>query len=220
MRVLIVDDESDVRDLLVRALARDGHTVSGAASIAEAEAALHGGDVDVVVLDLGLGDGNGMNLCRRLRARGVSAAILIVTAQSEVGRRVEGLDAGADDFLAKPFALAELRARVRALGRRRTERSPVVFERDGLTLDVGARRAVRKDVPLAITAREWAILEALATRAGRVVPRATILEEVWGSADESTAASLEVLVARIRRKLGPSWIETLRGEGYALAAKA
>src|SRR5688572_30454394 len=118
MRVLVVEDEAEVADLVARALARDGHTVREARSLAEAEAAIGAWGADLIVLDLILGDGSGLELCTHLRRRGELMPILLLTAHGEVPRRIESFEAGADDFLAKPFAVAELRARVRALGRR------------------------------------------------------------------------------------------------------
>lgn len=218
MRILVVDDDADLRDLLRRALEREGHVVLTAGTLAQARRASDAQSADLVVLDLGLPDGSGLELCRELRDAGAGLPILVLTADSEVATRVELLDAGADDFLGKPFAVAELRARVRALGRRRGSAPPraTTIAIDDVRLDIAARRAERGDAPVALTAREWSILEALATRDGRVVGRATLLEETWGEATESAAASLEVLVARIRRKLGADVVRTVRGEGYAL----
>lgn len=217
VRVLVIDDDADVRSVLLRALERDGHAVSGARDLAEARRAMALGPLDVIVLDVGLPDGSGIDLLRVLRAERESTPVMVVTARSEVARRVEALDAGADDFLAKPFAIAELRARVRALGRRReTPLATPVLVVEGASVDLGARRAIRDGAPVAITPREWAILEALAARRGRMVPRAVILEEVWGESGETHRASLEVLVGRIRKKLGEHVLRTVRGEGYAL----
>ncbi|MEI6162621.1 MAG: response regulator transcription factor, partial [Roseococcus sp.] len=134
-----------------------------------------------------------------------------------VSSRVACLDAGADDFLPKPFAIAELRARVRALGRRGPLPRDLLRRVGDVTLDITARRAARGDEAVPLTAREWALLELLAARAGRVVPRGEILEVVWGDDTDRAAASLDVIVARIRRKLGHDAIETLRGIGYRLA---
>ena len=217
MRVLVVDDDPDVRSVLERALERDGHVVACATDLSSARAALAAHETDVIVLDLGLPDGSGVELCRTLRAERETIPVLVVTARSEVTRRVEALDAGADDFLAKPFAVAELRARVRALGRRRA--LPLVACRwagGPVVLDLGARRATRDGCAVVLTPREWAILDALVTREGRVVQRAMLLEEVWGDRDDTHRASLEVLVARIRRKLGEEVVRTIRGEGYAM----
>lgn len=221
MRVLIVDDDVDVRDLLVRALERDGHVVAAAASLEAARASLALGHVDIIVLDVGLPDGSGMELCRSLRADAATTPILVLTASSEIVHRVEALDGGADDFLGKPFAVAELRARVRALGRRRALGVAVPKIAFGRTIvDLALRRATRDEATVSITAREWAILDALAARHARVAGRRELLEEIWGEATDATAASLEVLIGRIRKKLGEGLVRTVRGEGYALTKQA
>jgi two-component system, OmpR family, response regulator len=216
MRVLVVDDEADVLSVVTRALARDGHVVSTATSLATARKALDP-CVELVVLDLGLPDGSGLELCRWLREDGSTVPVLLLTALSQVSNRVVGLDAGADDFLAKPFAVAELRARVRALGRRASLPRASMYAHGGVRLDFAGRAASRDGGPVALTSREWAILELLAGRAGRVVSRTELLEAVWGDGSETAANSLEVLVARLRRKLGADCITTLRGQGYSLA---
>jgi two-component system, OmpR family, response regulator len=216
MRVLVVDDDAELCELVGIALTRDGHDVRTAESMASAHATLAGGAADVMVLDLDLPDGSGLELCRALR-RGPSAMrILILTASGDVAARVAGLDAGADDYLVKPFAVAELRARVRALGRRADELPVAVLVRGEVTLDFGARRAYRRGLEVSLTAREWAIVEVLARSGGKVVAREVLLLEVWGEASEAANASLGVLMARIRRKLGPELIRMVRGEGHAL----
>ena len=216
MRVLVVDDEADLRSVVARALRSDGHVVSTAEDLASARERVAEG-AELLVLDLRLPDGFGLTLCRELRAAGSTVPILLLTALSQVALRVEGLDAGADDFLAKPFAIAELRARVRALGRRGALPRGLTYVRDDLVLDFAGRTARRAEQDVAITAREWAILELLARRAGRVVARFDLLESVWGESSDAASSSLEVLVGRLRRKLGAELIRTLRGEGYALA---
>ncbi|PZR05640.1 MAG: DNA-binding response regulator [Archangium gephyra] len=216
MRVLVVDDEAEVRSVVARALRADGHAVTTAEDLQAARQRVSEG-IDLLVLDLRLADGFGLELCRELRAEGASIPILLLTALSQVAFRVEGLDAGADDFLAKPFAVAELRARVRALGRRGALPRGLTYERDDVRLDFAGRHATRAGQPIAITSREWSILEVLVRRSGRVVSRSDLLESVWGEASETAASSLEVLVGRLRRKLGAELIRTLRGEGYALA---
>ncbi|MBE2251880.1 MAG: response regulator transcription factor [Myxococcus sp.] len=216
MRVLVVDDEAEVRSVVARALRADGHAVTTAEDLQAARQRVSEG-IDLLVLDLRLADGFGLELCRELRAEGASIPILLLTALSQVALRVEGLDAGADDFLAKPFAVAELRARVRALGRRGALPRGLTYERDDVRLDFAGRHATRAGQPIAITSREWSILEVLVRRSGRVVSRSDLLESVWGEASETAASSLEVLVGRLRRKLGAELIRTLRGEGYALA---
>jgi DNA-binding response OmpR family regulator len=130
---------------------------------------------------------------------------------------VESLDAGADDYLSKPFALAELRARVRALGRRTKSVRAYVYDRAGISLDFSARRAVIAGHEAPITAREWSILELLAAAGGRVISRGELLDSVWGEVSDANSASLDVLIGRIRRKLSSDLVRTVRGEGYALA---
>jgi DNA-binding response OmpR family regulator len=216
VNVLVVDDDPDLCQLVGTALRRDGHVVHAAESLAAGRDALQKNPPDVVVLDLDLPDGSGLELCRELRQSGATVPVLILTASGQVAARVEGLDAGADDYLVKPFAVAELRARVRALGRRREQTIVTRIERGEFELDLGSRRAYRRGLEVALTAKEWAIIDALASAEGRIVPRDTLLEEVWGEATEAAAASLGVLLARIRRKLGRDAIRTIRGEGHAL----
>ncbi len=215
MRVLVVDDEQELQSVVSRALVRDGHAVTSAIDLATAREALETSP-DVLVLDLSLPDGLGLVLCRELRASQSTVPILVLTAHAEVARRVEALDAGADDFLGKPFAVAELLARVRALGRRGPLPRGLQFQQGDVRLDFASRQGWKRETQVAVTAREWAILEVLARRAGRLVPKTELLEGVWGEASDSTAGSLEVLVARLRRKLGAELIRTVRGEGYAL----
>lgn len=216
MRVLVVDDHGEVLELVQRALIKDAHEVKVASSCASALAAFDEHPADIVVLDLGLPDGSGEDLCRRLRQRSEQLAILVLTAENAVASKVRCLDAGADDYLSKPFAVAELRARVRALARRTTIALPASFERGQVQLDFGLRRAhcAGKEAP--ITAKEWAILEVLVASAGRVVPRAELLDRVWHRSDDASGATLEVLIGRIRRKLGADLIRTARGEGYVV----
>jgi DNA-binding response OmpR family regulator len=216
MRVLVVDDETDVRSVVERALKLDGHAVATAADLVSARERIAEG-TDGIVLDLRLPDGVGLDLCRELRAQGSTLPILLLTALSQVALRVAGLDAGADDFLAKPFAVAELRARVRALGRRGALPRGLTYTREDVVLDFAGRHARRDGREVPVTAKEWAILDILAQREGRVVSRADLLEGVWGEASESASSTLEVLIGRLRRKLGAELIRTLRGEGYALA---
>jgi DNA-binding response OmpR family regulator len=215
MRVLVVEDQKDVVEVVARALEKDGHQVSAASSLEEADACLSRDAFDAAVLDLGLPDGNGLAWCKRVRGTGVTLPILILTAQSAVATRVAGLDSGADDFLAKPFAVAELRARVRALGRRAPIQGSMQFKSGNIHLDFSARRARVEGREVPLTAREWSIVEMLTSRAGRVVLRADILDGVWGDRGAASEASLEVLVGRIRKKLGAPFIRTVRGEGYA-----
>jgi DNA-binding response OmpR family regulator len=216
MHVLVVDDDVELLELVVRALARDGHDVRTSASAEQALEELGHRAYDILVLDLGLPGISGEDLCRDIRCRASLPLILVLTAQSAVASRVRCLDHGADDYLTKPFAVAELRARVRALSRRTTATRPETFTRGALVLDFVSRHATVAQIEAPITAREWEILEVLAANPGGVVSREKLLGTVWKRSDESAIASLEVLVGRIRRKLGTDVIRTVRGAGYAL----
>jgi two-component system OmpR family response regulator len=187
--------------------------------------ALKTADVAAVILDVWLPDGTGLDLCREWRAAGSRVPILMLTARTDVSSRVEGLDAGADDYLGKPFALSELRARLRALLRRRSD--PIeerVLRRGPLTVDFGRRQAWLGGAEVPLTRREIEVLERLAWARGHAVSREDLLEELWGEASTEAAASLEVIVARLRRKLEgnvrESLIRTVRGFGYALGGPA
>jgi DNA-binding response OmpR family regulator len=217
VNVLVVDDHAELLELVGRALEGDGHAVRTASTHADAVLELARARPDLAILDLGLPDGSGESLCAEIHQKKLAAAILVLTAQSAVTSRVRCLDLGADDFMGKPFALAELRARVRALARR-ARRGPVAtVEKGGMTIDFSRRRATSGDREVALTSREWSILELLSSEApGSVVTRADLLEGIWGTSDERSAASLEVLIGRIRKKLGADIVRTVRGEGYAL----
>jgi two-component system, OmpR family, response regulator len=213
--ILIVDDDAELLQLLSQALQQEGFEVRTAMAAKEAERVLAGSAVQLLILDLGLPDESGLELCKRLRASAAALPILVLTARSAVKIRVESLDAGADDYLSKPFAVAELRARVRALLRRAKAPFPV-YRTGQVHLDFASKRAEVGGKQAPITAREWAILEVLCSAQGAVVSRAQLLAQAWPQADESKLASLDVLVSRIRRKLGGDVVRTLRGGGYAL----
>ncbi len=218
MHVLVLEDHLEVADLVTRSLEKDGHQLAVAGTVADAEALLSATEpaFDAAIVDLGLPDGSGTAWCKALRARGLTLPILVLTAQSSVANRVLVLDAGADDFLGKPFAVAELRARVRALGRRAPLTQPVSLSLGEVRLEVSAKRAYVGDREVPLTAREWDIVQLLGKRRGRVVMRTEIVEQVWRHDAAGAEASLEVLVGRIRKKLGASFVRTVRGEGYVV----
>lgn len=224
MRVLVIEDSAPTRDLLVRSLEDEGMTVVTASRISTGLRSAMTGDFDVLLLDLMLPDGDGLDLCRELRAEGVSTPILCLTARGEVADRVSGLDAGADDYLRKPFALAELQARIRALARRGGHAPPASLVAGNVTIDFAARRLSRAQAEIALTAREWTILEVLAARVGRVVSRTELLELVWLGATPAASASLDVILGRLRRKLGNvsegCGIRTVRGEGLVFETRS
>ena len=223
-RVLLVEDDRETRVFVEQALSEAGYEVTSAGRAAGARAALRETVFAVVVLDVGLPDGSGIELCREWRRGGVSVPILILTAKTDVASRVAGLDAGADDYLGKPFALAELRARVRAMIRRgaRPLRERIVKHGD-IVMDFARRLVLRGGVEAPITRREMEVLERLAHAGGHAVSREDLLEEIWGETTAEAGASLEVIVGRLRRKLdapgGERVIRTIRGHGYALATK-
>jgi DNA-binding response OmpR family regulator len=223
LRILVVEDSAEVRTFVEVTLRQAGFDVRGVASCAAAEAALREGGVAGVVLDWMLPDRPGIDLCRAMRRDGDATPVLMLTARGEVEDRVAGLDAGADDYLKKPFAAAELKARVKALLRRGPRLADEIVHIGPVELHAGARRIVSSGREIPLTAREYDILETLARQRGRVVPRSSLLLSVWGSDDDAASSSLEVLVARLRRKLGaagaPEAIATLRGVGYSLRAE-
>ena len=221
MRVLLVEDSPRVVDVVCHALRACGHAVEVAGGVEAAFGALRDGHFDVAVVDVGLPDGDGLDLCRHARRDGFDLPILLLTARNEVRNRVDGLDAGADDYLGKPFAPAELTARVRALGRRGPHFTESVRTFGTLTVDRDRHLVTRGGTRVPLTPREHEIVAHLAWRDGRVVCRDDLLEAVWGEATAANASSLEVLLTRIRRKLAapgePEVIRTIRQVGYAWA---
>ena len=214
--VLVVDDDGPIRRMLERTLTAESYDVSVAADGGAALAAVERAVPDVLVLDIGLPGMGGLTVCRRLRRKGLAMPILLLTARDAVPDRVAGLDAGADDYLVKPFAPEELLARLRALLRRGEEpRGLLAFE--DLVLDVEARTARRGDADLSLSGREADLLELLLRNPRRVVSRELALERVWGGA---AAASLNVVnryISYLRRKIGePQLIQTVRGVGFVL----
>jgi DNA-binding response OmpR family regulator len=219
LRVLVIDDHAQTRELIRRRLEGDGHVVQQAGSCGEARALLAKKRApDVIVLDVMLPDGSGVDLCREVRDRGTASPILLLTARGDVRDRVTGLDAGADDYLAKPFAVAELLSRVRALGRRGPALREARLSAGDITIDLERRRVWKGDRPVPLTARELAIVEVLALRKGALMRRDDLIEAVWGEATESSRASFEVLIARVRRKLGGAEapVRNVRNVGYLL----
>ena len=223
--MLVVDDDRAVRESLRRSLEFNGYKVSLACDGAEALASIAGSSPDALVIDVMMPRLDGIETTRALRTAGNDLPILVLTARDSVGDRVEGLDAGADDYLTKPFALDELLARLRALLRRVHQSNPDELEAEvltfaDLTLNPATREVRRGDRPIELTRTEFTLLEMFMRRPRRVLDRSFILEEVWGYDFPTTANSLEVYVGYLRRKTEaegePRLIHTVRGVGYVL----
>ena len=198
-------------------LRHEGHTVDWVRDGHEGEAAVAGVPYDLVLLDLGLPRKDGLSILRGWRARGIKVPVLIITARDAVSDRVAGLDAGADDYLVKPFDLDELSARVRAVLRRHAGRSEALIRVGALEIDTAARRVRFKDREVPVSAREYALLEALADRPGAYLSRAQLEERLYGWDEEIASNAVEVHIHALRRKLDPELIRNVRGLGYTLA---
>ena len=221
MRILLVEDEPSAARFIAKGLREATYAVDIAGDGAAAAMQCQQNDYDAVILDVMLPRRDGLSVCRELRAAGSDVPVLMLTARDAIEARVAGLDAGADDYLTKPFDFRELLARVRALTRReRRPLAPARIDVGGLSIDVPARRVFKRDVEIALTSREYALLEFLARRAGEVVGRAEIAEHVWDEHYDPFSNVVDVYVQRLRRKLDepglPSAIRTRRGQGYQL----
>jgi two-component system, OmpR family, response regulator MprA len=224
-RLLVVEDDPQVRAMLARALGYEGFEVTCVPDAAGAMAGMRTADPELMLLDLLLPDEDGLEVCRRLREQGERIPILMLTARDTVSDRIAGLDAGADDYLVKPFSTAELVARVRALLRRARDDSPAQVRRfDDLTLDTATREVRRGDRPVALTRREFDLLERLMASPGAVMPRERLIMDAWGFSSSVETNSVDVYVGYLRRKLEeggePRVIHTVRGAGYVLRRAA
>jgi two-component system copper resistance phosphate regulon response regulator CusR len=218
MRVLLVEDDRSLADIIVAGMQEQHFGIFVARSVSEGRERAELGEYDVIVLDVMLPDGSGFELCSWIRARGITTPILMLTARDAVDDRVNGLEAGADDYLIKPFAFRELVARIRALGRRRPAIAPSEHRVADLHVDLASRAVSRKDEPIRLTAKEFALLEFFVMHTGVVVDRAAITAHVWDENHDPFTNVLEVLVRRLRRKIDddyePKLIHTIRGAGY------
>jgi len=220
MRILVVEDERRVANFVCRALRENSYAVDLADTGEKALEMASETPYDSILLDVRLPGLSGVQVCRELRDSKIDTPILMLTARSLVEQRVEGLDAGADDYLTKPFAVAELLARVRALVRRRSTKSRSAVRYGDLELDPQRRRVTRYGRPIALTSKEFALLEFLMSRAPQVAPRTEIIEHVWDSNFDSETNLVEVYINRLRQKLAaegsPRIIHTVHGVGYCL----
>ena len=218
MRILVVEDEPTLNGQLVQAIASAGHTVESAHDGVQAH---YLGDVeefDAVVLDLGLPELDGLTVLRRWRAAGRNMPVLILTARSAWQEKVAGIDAGADDYLAKPFHMEELLARLRALLRRTSEHASAEWQCGAILLDTRQARVLVDGQPLTLTSHEFKLLQLLMQRKGEVLSRTELSEHLYAEGSDRDSNTIEVFVGRLRKKLPPGSIETARGLGYRLVA--
>jgi two-component system response regulator TctD len=220
MRILLVEDNDELRSLLIRGLEAAGFLVDALATQAESEAALRTTRYSALVLDLGLPDGDGLSLLRSIRERSDPLPVLILTARDSVQHRVSGLQAGADDYLVKPFAIEELIARLQALLRRPGELLGKSLQLANLTFDTEARQAFVDGVPQILSARELAVLEILLRRSGRVVSKKLVEDQIFGLSGDLASNAIEVYIHRLRKGLADRGahvtIHTVRGVGYMI----
>jgi two-component system, OmpR family, response regulator len=217
MRILLAEDDAMIGESTRDWLRQDGFTVDWVRDGIEAEEALAHEECDLLVLDLGLPGRSGLEVLRRLRARGSRLPVLVLTARDAVADRVAGLDAGSDDYVIKPFDLSELSARVRALWRRRLDRAAPVLEAGALILNPSTHEVRLHGQAVPLAAREFALLQCLMERPGAILSRAHLEERLYGWGEEVESNAVEVYIHHLRRKLGRDAIRTVRGVGYIIA---
>ena len=223
VRILVVEDYAPIRVAVVRALREEGYSVDEAVDGAAALGSASSGEYDLVLLDLMLPSMTGLEVLRRLRRDGVKSHVIVITAQDAVDDRVHGLDLGADDYLIKPFAMAELLARARALLRRAYDRGDPIVHVGALAIDTRSHEVRVFDERIELTAKEYALLEYLALRAGQVVSRSEIWQHVYDERSEATSNVVDVYIGYLRKKIErpgrPKLLHTRRGEGYILSER-
>lgn len=214
MRLLLVEDDSMIGEAVLDLLRAEHYAVDWVRDGEMADTALRTQDYDLVLLDLGLPRRDGLDVLRALRARRQRMPVLIATARDAVQQRIEGLDAGADDYVLKPYDLNELLARLRALLRRAAGRAEPVYEHQGISINPATREVTAQGQPVQLSAREWAVLEPLLARPGLVLSRAQLEEKLYGWRDEISSNAVEVYIHGLRKKLGAGLIQNVRGVGY------
>ncbi len=224
MKILVVEDEERVAQFIQKGLREEGHAVDVSHDGEDGEFLAEVNDYDLIILDLMLPKKNGITVCKELRANGVNTPVLMLTARDSVEDKVRGLDAGADDYLPKPFAFEELLARVRALLRRQSETRAPTLKVGDLELDPISRRVTRAGRPIRLTTKEYALLEYLMRNAGKVLSRTLIGEHVWDMNFDPESNVIDVYISHLRAKIDKGFdrplLHTLRGQGYLLSDEA
>ncbi|CUH67446.1 Transcriptional regulatory protein QseB [Thalassovita gelatinovora] len=218
MRILLIEDDAVLGAAVRDQIAGDGQSVDWVQRLDSAHDAMAGAAYDLVLLDLMLPDGRGIAFLKALRTRGDVTPVIILTALDQISDRIEGLNAGADDYLVKPFDLAELSARIGSVARRYTGNPNPIITHGTLDIDLAARRITRDGKPVSLTAREWALFEAFLARPGQLLSKAQLEDKLYAFGAEIESNTIEVHVSRLRKKLGTGIIETERGMGYRLGA--
>jgi two-component system OmpR family response regulator len=218
MRVLLVEDDTILGAAVRDQIRADGHSVDWVTRLDAADDHLAIASYDLILLDLMLPDGRGIPFLRGLRARGDVSPVIILTALDQISDRIEGLNAGADDYMVKPFDLSELSARLKAVARRYSGNPNPLITIGDLAIDLAARRVTRAGKPVALTAREWVLFEAFVQRPGQLMSKGQLEERLYAFDDEVESNTTEVHISRLRKKLGHEVIETVRGIGYRLGA--
>lgn len=216
MRILLIEDDKVIGSAIREQLESDGHSVDWAMRLDAATDACAGAHFDLMLLDLMLPDGRGIPFLKTLRKSGSKVPVMILTALDQISDRIEGLNAGADDYLVKPFDLSELSARIGAVARRYSGNPNPVFEIQDLTVDTAARNVTRAGKPVALTAREWVIFEAFVQKPTQLISKSQLEDRLYSFDSEVESNAIEVHISRLRKKLGAAVIRTERGLGYRL----
>lgn len=218
MRVLLVEDDTILGAAVRDQIVADGHSVDWVTRLDAATDHVNSATYDLILLDLMLPDGRGINFLRDLRTKGDVTPVIVLTALDQISDRIEGLNAGGDDYMVKPFDLSELSARLNAVARRYSGNPNPLVRIGDLQIDLAARSITRAGKSLALTAREWALFEAFVQRPGQLLSKAQLEERLYSFSDEVESNTIEVHVSRLRKKLGHDIIETIRGMGYRLGS--
>lgn len=216
MRILLVEDDGAIGGAVREQIVCDGHAVDWVTRLSDAEASIKAATYDLILLDLMLPDGRGIEFLRNRRSAGDTTAVMILTARDQISERIEGLNAGADDYLVKPFDLTELTARIAAVTRRYSGNPNPQLSLGDLQIDLAAKSVYRNNRKITLTGREWRLLEALIQRPGTVLSKSQLEEHLYNFDAEFESNTIEVHVSRLRKKLGRDIIETVRGVGYRL----